>query len=45
MTLGLVIENLMEQCFNLSIEELSSFNKILIYLPIRLGCSGVKGPS
>jgi len=41
-TLDSAIDKLMGQCFGLKSEELSTFNKIRIHLPIRLGGLGVR---
>jgi len=41
-TLDSTIDKLMGQCFSLKSEELSTFNKIRIHLPIRLGGLGVR---
>ena len=41
-TLDSAIDKLMGQCFSLKSEELSTFNKTRIYLPIRLGGLGVR---
>ena len=41
-TLDSAIDKLMGQCFSLKSEELSTFNKTRIHLPIRLGGLGVR---
>jgi len=41
-TLDSAIDKLMGQCFSLKNEELSTFNKIRVRLPIRLGRLGVR---
>jgi len=41
-TLDSAIDKLMDQCFSLKSEELSTLNKIRVHLPIRLGGLGVR---